>query len=70
MAKNSSIKGAKKGRRFNRPRSEFAKTLCAQRKAERRKANEQAHARDDERGHSAWDEAKAARRAKRHRGER
>lgn len=38
MAGQSAAKGAKKGRRFGRPRSERAKTACATRKKERRHA--------------------------------
>lgn len=38
MAKQSAAKGAKKGRRFGRPRSSAAVAACARRKDERRKA--------------------------------
>lgn len=66
MAKNSSTKGAKKGRRFKRPRSDVAKALCAQRKAARRKAQEEAHKANVARGYTLWDAARVRRNLARH----
>jgi hypothetical protein len=62
MAQKNAAKGAKKGRRFNRPRSDKAKRLCAARKVARNERQAAAHARNVERGYSAWDLAKRARR--------
>jgi hypothetical protein len=43
VAKSNAAKGAKKGRRFNQPRSEAAKRRCAERKDRRRQANAARH---------------------------
>jgi len=70
MANKNSAKGAKKGRRFNRPRSEKAKRLCAERKDARKAAAAAATKRNAELRASgqmtAWELSKAARYAKRH----
>jgi hypothetical protein len=71
MAKAANAaKGAKKGRRFNRPRPDKAKRLCAERKAARR-ATQQAAAKRNEELRAAgqmtpWELAKARRYEARH----
>jgi hypothetical protein len=71
MARKNEAKGAKKGRRFNRPRSDKAKRLCAERKAARRAAQAAAEERNkDLRAAGAltpWEAAKVHRYAVRHR---
>jgi hypothetical protein len=70
MAKKNATKGAKKGRRFNRPRSDRAKRLCAERKAARRAAQEAAAKRNaelrTEGSLTPWEISKARRYAARH----
>lgn len=66
MAKNNSTKGAKKSRRFKRPRSFAAIDACAIRKNLRRKAQAEREKINKARGYTAWDEAKKARYDTRH----
>ena len=70
MAKQNAAKGAKKGRRFNRPRSDKAKRLCAERKSARRAAQEAAAKRNaelrSEGSPTPWEISKALRYAARH----
>jgi hypothetical protein len=70
MAKQNAAKGAKKGRRFGRPRSEAAKRRCADRKARRieiQKQSEMVNKKIREfGGMTPWEVSKAARRIKRH----
>lgn len=70
MAKQNAAKGAKKGRRFNRPRSDKAKRLCAERKAARRAAQDAAAKRNaelrSEGSLTPWEISKANRYAARH----
>lgn len=61
----SSSKGSKKGRRFNQPRSAAAVTACAKRKTERRLVQERAHKDNTFQETTPWQEAQAARVAKR-----
>lgn len=70
MASKNSAKGAKKGRRFGRPRSVAAMKACAARKEQRiadnavqAKVNKALRAQGIP---TAWEEAKAKRKAKRH----
>lgn len=65
MARANAAKGAKKGRRFNRPRSDKAKRLCAARKAARIERQAIAHANNVERGKTLWELSKEARHARR-----
>jgi hypothetical protein len=68
MSSKNSAKGAKKGRRFGRPRSPQEIMACAKRKAARIAAQNEAHARNIANGTSPWQVAKEARRAARHDG--
>lgn len=70
MARTNAAKGAKKGRRFNRPRSAAAMNACAIRKVKRiddNRARAAANAEKREAGiPTAWELAKAKRYAARH----
>lgn len=72
MATKSAAKGAKKGRRFGRPRSAAAMKRCAVRKEQRIAENKaRKEANDALRAAglpTAWEKAKEARRVKRHGG--
>ena len=60
-----SVKGAKKGRRMGRPRSDASKRLCANRKEIRKAAQVNAAQNNVASGNSPWKVAKEARRARR-----
>lgn len=69
MARANAAKGAKKGRRFGRPRSAEAKRRCAERKAERIRIQKQAESLNrrirEYGGMTRWEVAKATRKADR-----
>lgn len=70
VKKKDKAKGHKKSRRWNRPRSEKAKRLCAERKERNRAANEAAAKRNAELREAGlptpWEISKARRYAMRH----